>query len=84
MRGMGNFKTRTKETGGNRNVVIRRMLRISLTAKISDETVLQEVDTIRSLTNRKCKRQATFFGHVMRREKPEDLVTTGMIEGKTM
>ncbi|GFO23959.1 hypothetical protein PoB_005046400 [Plakobranchus ocellatus] len=28
------------------------------------------------------KRQATFFGHVMRREKLENLVTTGMLEGK--
>ncbi|GFO43397.1 craniofacial development protein 2-like protein [Plakobranchus ocellatus] len=28
------------------------------------------------------KRQATFFGHVMRREKSENLVTTGMLEGK--
>ncbi|GFO36125.1 hypothetical protein PoB_006263000 [Plakobranchus ocellatus] len=26
--------------------------------------------------------QATFFGHVMRREKLENLVTTGMLEGK--
>ncbi|GFO39141.1 hypothetical protein PoB_006564600 [Plakobranchus ocellatus] len=28
------------------------------------------------------KRQATFFGHVMRRDKLENLVTTGMLEGK--
>ncbi|GFO11521.1 hypothetical protein PoB_003802600 [Plakobranchus ocellatus] len=27
-------------------------------------------------------RLATFFGHVMRREKLENLVTTGMLEGK--
>ena len=32
--------------------------------------------------NRILKRQATCFGHVMRREKLEHLVTTGMIEGK--
>ena len=27
-------------------------------------------------------RQTTFFGHVMRREKLEHLITTGMMEGK--
>ena len=36
----------------------------------------------RSLINRKRKRQATLYGHVMRREKLGHLVTTGMIEGK--
>ncbi|GFO39084.1 hypothetical protein PoB_006997200 [Plakobranchus ocellatus] len=28
------------------------------------------------------KRQATFFGHVMREGKMEHIVTTGMMEGK--
>ena len=32
--------------------------------------------------NRKRIRLAALFGHVMRREKLEHLVTTGMIEGK--
>ena len=32
--------------------------------------------------NRLCKRQETFLGPVMRREKLEHLVTTGMIEEK--
>ena len=32
--------------------------------------------------NRIRKQQATFFGHMMRREKLEHLVTPGMIEGK--
>ena len=36
----------------------------------------------KSLINRTHKCQATLFGHVMRREKLEHLVTTGMIEGK--
>ena len=27
-------------------------------------------------------RETTFFGHVMRREKSEHLITTGMMEGK--
>ena len=38
-------------------------------------------DKTRSLINRKRKRQATFFGHVMRREKMKHLVITEMIEG---
>ena len=35
----------------------------------------------KSLINRIRMRQATYFGHVMRREKLEHLVTTGKIEG---
>ena len=58
------------------------MLRISWTTKKSNATELREADTTRSLINRIRKRQATFFGHVMRREKLEHLVKTGMIEGK--
>ena len=60
---------------------LRRMLQISWTAKKSRKTVLREVDT-RSLTNRIHKCQATFFGHVMRREKLEHLATTGMIAAR--
>ncbi|GFN92952.1 hypothetical protein PoB_001945800 [Plakobranchus ocellatus] len=35
-----------------------------------------------TIQGRKKNRTATFFGHVMRREKLENLVTTGMLEGK--
>ncbi|GFN99171.1 hypothetical protein PoB_002567700 [Plakobranchus ocellatus] len=38
--------------------------------------------TTRLLISKIRKRQATFFGHVMQREKLENLVTTGMLEGK--
>ncbi|GFO06217.1 hypothetical protein PoB_003272200 [Plakobranchus ocellatus] len=38
--------------------------------------------TTRLLISKIRKRQATFFGHVMPREKLENLVTTGMLEGK--
>ena len=48
----------------------------------NNKTVLQEADTTRSIMNRIRKCQAIFFGHVMRREKLEHLVTIGMIEGK--
>ena len=61
---------------------LRRMLRISWKERKSNETVLKEAQTSRALVNKIRKRQATFFGHVMRREKMEHLVTTGMLEGK--
>ena len=61
---------------------LRRMLRIPWVAKKSNEKVLKEAHTKRSLMNKIRKRQATFFGHVMRKEKMEHIVTTGMMEGK--
>ncbi|GFN99673.1 serine/threonine-protein phosphatase 6 regulatory ankyrin repeat subunit b [Plakobranchus ocellatus] len=61
---------------------LRRMLRISWTAKKTNDTVLEEAHTTRLLISKIRKRQATFFGHVMRREKLENLVTTGILEGK--
>ena len=53
-----------------------RMLQISWTANQMKHC------SPRLLINRIHKRQASFFGHVMRREKLEHLVTSGMIEGK--
>ena len=50
--------------------------------KKSNKTVLRKVDTTRYLINRISKRQATFFGHVMRREKLKHLVTSAIIERK--
>ena len=44
--------------------------------------IIQYADTTRSLRNRIRKRQANFFGHVIRREKLEHLLTTGMMKGK--
>ena len=61
---------------------LRRMLLSSWIAKKPNEIVLREADTTRSLTNRIRKLQATFIGHVMRREMRERLGTTGRIEGK--
>ena len=40
---------------------LRRMQRISWTAKKSNETVLQEAETTRSLINRPCECKASFF-----------------------
>ena len=56
---------------------LQRKLQISWTAKKSSKTMLCEAGT-RSLINRisDYKSHATFYGHVMRREKLEHLVTT--------
>ncbi|GFO46185.1 hypothetical protein PoB_007269000 [Plakobranchus ocellatus] len=46
------------------------------------DSLAEEAHTTRLLISKIRNRQATFFGHVMRREKLENLVTTGMLEGK--
>ena len=76
MRGLDNVKTDTiKKIRGNRNVVSTNLKK----AKKSNETLLRET---RSLVKRIRKYQAARFGHVMRREKLEHRVTTGVVEGK--
>ncbi|GFR59708.1 endonuclease-reverse transcriptase [Elysia marginata] len=52
-------------------------MRIPWTAK-----KLNETKTKKELINKIRKRQATFFGHIMRRERQEHLVTTGMFMGR--
>ncbi|GFO24946.1 endonuclease-reverse transcriptase [Plakobranchus ocellatus] len=62
--------------------LLRRMLRISWTAKKTNERVMNEANKRRSLIRTIRKRQATFLGQVIRRGKLEHLVTTGKFEGK--
>ena len=57
-------------------------MKISWMAKKSNDTLLKEAHTSRALVNKIRTRQTTFFDHVMRREKLEHLITTGMMEGK--
>ena len=59
-----------------------RMLRIPWTGKKTN-SVLKEAETNRSLVQKIRKKQATFFGHVMRREGLEHFLTTGKIDRKT-
>ena len=61
---------------------IRRMLRVSWTERKTNEDVLKEANTKRKLLNKIRKRQGKFFGHIMRQESLEKLVTTGKINGK--
>ena len=77
----GNFKTVTKESRVNRNVVPADNSTNLMDCKEINKSVLREAETTRSLINRICLRQATSFGHVMRREK-KILVTAGKIEAK--
>ncbi|GFR76719.1 retrovirus-related Pol polyprotein LINE-1 [Elysia marginata] len=60
----------------------RRMLKILWAAKKTNERVLQEAQSKRSLLDKIRKRQATFFGHIMRQEKLENLMITGMMTGR--
>ena len=62
--------------------LLRRMPRISWTRKNNQSNLFREADTTRSYIKRIRKRQETFLGRVMRREKVEHLLTTEMIEGK--
>ena len=61
---------------------LRRMMKISWTAKITNENVLKEANEKRRLITDLRKRQSKFIGHVLRKRKIEHLVTTGKILGK--
>ena len=60
---------------------LRRMMRISWTAKKTNESVLNEANETRRLITAIRKRQAKFIGHVMRQKQLENLVTTGKLNG---
>ena len=61
---------------------LRRMLRISYMDRITNEEVLRRAGVERHIRRDIRKTQATFFGHVMRRQNLEHLVTTGKIIGR--
>ncbi|GFS11076.1 retrovirus-related Pol polyprotein LINE-1 [Elysia marginata] len=61
---------------------LRQMLKIPWTAKKTNERVLQEAQSERSLLHKIRKRQATFFGHIMRQEKLENVIIPGMMTGR--
>jgi len=60
----------------------RRMMKIPWTARRTNEEVLQMVGEKRELMRAVRGRQLKFFGHVMRREGLENLIMTGMVEGR--
>ena len=59
----------------------RRMLKVSWLGRQSNEIVLDRFGSHISLINVITKRQMSFFGHICRKEKLENLVSTGKIEG---
>ena len=61
---------------------LRRMMKVAWTERKTNETILKEAETERRLLSVILERQARFFGHVMRRDGLEKLVTTGMVDGK--
>ena len=61
---------------------LRRMQRISYTEHVTNVEVLRRANTKRKLLSEMVNRQVKFFGHVMRKEEMENLVTTGYVEGK--
>ena len=61
---------------------LRRMLRIPWTAKKTNEMVLKEAETNRSLVQKMRKHQAKFFGIVMRRAGLEHFLTIGKLDRK--
>ena len=61
---------------------LRKMQRIPRTDRKTNEQVLQEANENRKLIREIRRRQSKFVGHIMRRNKLENLVTTGKIEGK--
>ena len=61
---------------------LKRILRIPWTVKKTNEMVLKEAETNRSLMQKIRKQSATFFGHVMRRECLEHFLTTGKLDRK--
>ena len=61
---------------------LRRMQRISYTEHVTNVEVLRRANTKRKLLSEMVNRQVKFFGHVMRKEEMENMVTTGYVEGK--
>ena len=61
---------------------LRMMQRISYTEHVTNVEVLRRANTKRKLLSEIVIRKVTFFGHVMRKEEMENLVTTGYVEGK--
>ena len=61
---------------------LRRMQNISYTEHVTNVEALRKANTKRKLLSEMLNRQVKFFGHVMRQEEMENLVTTGYVEGK--
>ena len=57
-------------------------MRIPWIARVTNNDCLKEANETRTLYTTIRRRQTAFFGHVMRREALENIVTTGKTKGK--
>ena len=62
--------------------LIRRMMSIPWTNKLTNEEVLQRAGVERKLIGEIRTRQMRFLGHVIRKDGLENLALTGKMEGK--
>ena len=60
----------------------RRMLRISWKEKVTNVDVYCRMNTSTSLLIDSVNRQLTFLGHIIRKGELENLVVTGIVDGK--
>lgn len=59
----------------------RRMMRLPWTDKKLNEDIPKENNSQKELITHKRQTQPKFYGHVMRREQLEFVMTTGKLEG---
>jgi ribosomal 50S subunit-associated protein YjgA (DUF615 family) len=60
----------------------RRMLKVPWTDKITNEDILKQVNEKRKTITELRKKQSRFIGHILRKGKLENIVTTGNINGR--
>ena len=60
----------------------KKMLRISGKNRVTNDEIYRRMGTSKSLLRDIVRRQLSFFGHVLRKDKLEKLVVTGFGDGK--
>jgi hypothetical protein len=60
----------------------RRMLKVPWTDKITNENILKQINEKRKTIKELRKKQSRFIGHILRKGKLENIVTTGKINGR--
>jgi hypothetical protein len=60
----------------------RRMLKVPWTDKITNENILKQINEKRKTIKELRKKQSGFIGHILRKGKLENIVTTGKINGR--
>jgi hypothetical protein len=60
----------------------KRMLKVPWTDKITNENILKQVNMKRKTIKELGKKQSRFIGHILRKGKLENIVTTGKINGR--